>query len=126
MSVAIQLAERIAAIRFEHLPPEAIHWAKVGILDTVGVTLAGSGEDAARRAAAALGMGAASGPSLVFGTTKRVDPLSAALLNGVAAHALDYDDCSNSMGGHPSAPLLSALIALAEQTQSSGRDILTA
>jgi 2-methylcitrate dehydratase PrpD len=126
MSIAIQLAERIAAIRFEHLPPEAIHWAKVGILDTVGVTLAGAGEDASRRAGAALGAAAANGPSLVFGSARRVDPLSAALLNGVAAHALDYDDCSNSMGGHPSAPLLAALIALAEQTQSSGREILTA
>jgi 2-methylcitrate dehydratase PrpD len=75
---------------------------------------------------AALGIAAAPGPSLVFGGKRRVDPLSAALINGTAAHALDYDDCSNSMGGHPSAPILPALIALGEQYGKSGRDILAA
>ena len=39
--------------------------------------------------------------------------LSAALINGVAAHALDFDDCNNTLGGHPSAPILPALWALA-------------
>ena len=33
----------------EARPPQAVHWAKVGILDTVGVTVAGSVESAARK-----------------------------------------------------------------------------
>ncbi len=126
MSIALQLAQHISAIEFEHLPQAALDWARIGLLDTIGVTLAGAAEEAPRFAAKALGIGMAAGPSLVFGGSRRVDPLSAALINGTAAHALDYDDCSNSLGGHPSAPILPALIALAEQTPVSGRAMLTA
>jgi 2-methylcitrate dehydratase PrpD len=47
MGFALELARRVTALRFEDLPPEAVHWAKVGILDTVGVTLAGSSDPSA-------------------------------------------------------------------------------
>jgi 2-methylcitrate dehydratase PrpD len=126
MSIADQIADRIVGVEYEQIPAEAIAWAKSGLLDTVGVTLAGAEQDCARMAGAALGVAAAPGPSLVFGGKWRVDPLSAALINGTAAHALDYDDCSNSMGGHPSAPIIAAVVALGEQNANSGREILTA
>jgi len=126
MSIATQLAERIVATGFDQLPGDAVHWARIGILDTLGVTLAGHAEDCARLAGAALGLGAAPGPALVFGESRRVDPLSAALINGTASHALDYDDCNNTFGGHPSAPILPALIALGEELGASGRDVLAA
>jgi 2-methylcitrate dehydratase PrpD len=124
MTLSLELAKRIHALRYEDLPPEAIHWAKIGILDTVGVTLAGAKEDTTRIPAGVLGSG--SGPSLVFGDTKRVSALDAALVNGVAAHALDFDDCNNTIGGHPSAPILPALFALADDVGASGRDFITA
>lgn len=123
MALALELARRIRALSFEHLPPEAVHWAKVGILDTVGVTLAGAREEAARIVG---GLAASSGASLVFGTNRRVAPLDAALVNGTAAHALDFDDCNNTLGGHPSAPILPALFALADETGASGCGFLAA
>jgi len=124
MSIAIELAQRITALNYDSLPPAAVRWAKVGILDTVGVTLAGSREDTARLAARALG--SSPGPSQVFGNDQRVNPLDAALINGAASHALDFDDCNNTFGGHPSAPILPALFALADETGASGRDFITA
>ena len=39
MTLALELAKRINALRYDGLPAEALHWAKIGILDTVGVTL---------------------------------------------------------------------------------------
>ena len=48
MQLAQELARRSAALRFEDLPADAVHWAKIGILDTVGVTLAGCGEPCAQ------------------------------------------------------------------------------
>ena len=48
MQLAHELASRSVALRFEDLPGDAVHWAKVGILDTVGVTVAGSVEPCAR------------------------------------------------------------------------------
>src|SRR3990172_11559567 len=124
MAIAIELAKRINALRYEDLPPQAVRWAKVGILDTVGVTLAGSSDPSARIVATVLTE--AAGPSLVFGTGKRVNALDAALINGTASHALDFDDCNNTLGGHPSAPILPALFALADETGATGRDFIAA
>jgi 2-methylcitrate dehydratase PrpD len=124
MAIAAELATRINALRYEDLPPAAIRWAKVGILDTVGVTLAGSSDPSARIVSGVLA--AADGPSLVFGTGRRVTALDAALVNGTASHALDFDDCNNTLGGHPSAPILPALFALAEQMGASGREFIAA
>ena len=125
MTLALELARRINALRYESLPAEAAHGAKVGILDTVGVTLAGAREDCARIVAGVAARGA-TGPSLIFGANRRTAPLEAALVNGTAAHALDYDDCNNTLGGHPSVPLLPALFALADETGVSGRDFIAA
>jgi 2-methylcitrate dehydratase PrpD len=124
MSIAIDLAQRIAAIKYEDLPPDAVHWAKVGVLDTVGVTLAGCNEDTAWLAALALGANA--GSSHIFGSDRRVNALDAAVINGAASHALDFDDCNNTFGGHPSAPVLSALFALADELGATGREFITA
>ncbi len=95
------------------------------VLDTVGVTLAGAIEPAARavqRAVAAEGTGA----GRVFGTTQAAAPSQAALANGTAAHALDYDDMCFVSLAHPSAPLVSAAFAAAELAGAPGRALIDA
>ncbi len=124
MTIIEGIAERIAAITYGDLPPLAVEWAKTAILDTVGVTLAGAGEPCARIVERVLGSGA--GECLIFGADRRAAPLDAALVNGTAAHALDFDDVSNSLGGHPSAPILPALFALGETLDCSGRAFIAA
>ena len=122
--LAQALGARVAAFQWRDVPSEALRWAKVGILDTVGVTLAGSRQPAPRLVARSLDL--AQGPSLLFGEARRVGALDAAFINGTASHVLDFDDCSNTLGGHPSAPVLSALFPLADELGSSGRDFLLA
>jgi 2-methylcitrate dehydratase PrpD len=124
MQLAHELARRSAALRFEDLPADAVHWAKVGILDTIGVTLAGSGEPAARIVGRLVPPHG--GSSLLFGSADRTNALDAALINGTAAHALDFDDCNNTLGGHPSAPILPALFALADERLVDGRAFIVA
>jgi 2-methylcitrate dehydratase PrpD len=126
MTILYGIAERIGAIHYDGLPPEAVRWAKAAILDTVGVTLAGAAEPCAQIAAGVLGLGQAGGDCLIFGSDRRAAPLDAALVNGTAAHALDFDDVSNSLGGHPSAPILPALFALGEVLDCTGRDFIAA
>lgn len=126
MSLARQLAERITALRYEDLPPEAVYWSRIAVMDTVGVMLAGAIEAAPRIVEEVLGLHAGSGPSLIFGTSRRVSQLDAALVNGTAAHALDFDNTANRMGGHVSATLVPALIAAAEASGASGREMLLA
>lgn len=125
MAIAQDLATRIADLDHGDLPDEAIHWAKIAILDTVGVGLAGANEDCVtilERATAT----DAGGPCQLFGKTGRRGPLDAALINGTACHAHDFDDCNDTLGGHPTAPILPALFALAEETGAAGNDILLA
>ena len=126
MTLARELAKRINALSYDSLPVEAVQAAKVGILDLVGVTLAGASEDTTRIPAQVLLRGAGCGTSLVFGGSARTSALDAALVNGTAAHALDFDDMTNNLGGHPSAPILPALIALADETGATGRDFIAA
>jgi len=125
VTIIEDMAERIGAIRYEGLPPEAVNWAKMAILDTVGVTLAGAAEPCVQIVERVLATGGAQvgGDCLIFGTDRRAAPLDAALVNGTASHALDFDDVSNSLGGHPSAPILPALFALAETLDRPERPI---
>ncbi|MGE0222213.1 MAG: MmgE/PrpD family protein [Acetobacteraceae bacterium] len=124
MTIAEVLAERISTVSFDDLPDDAVHWAKVAVMDTVGCTLAGANEPCAQIIGRTATIGSSGGDCLVFGSDRRVAPLDAALINGTAAHALDYDDCSDTLGGHPSAPVLPALFALAETRPVTGRDFL--
>jgi 2-methylcitrate dehydratase PrpD len=99
--------------------------AAVAVLDTVGVTLAGAAEPASvvvRQLVAAEG-GDACG---LFGTPARASMSGAALANGTAAHALDYDDMCFVSLAHPSAPLVPAVLAAAESERIAGRAVLDA
>ncbi len=126
MGIAHQLAERISALRYEDLPDDAIYWSRVGLLDTVGVTLAGAAEDAPRTLEDVLEIKPRSGKSLILGGRLRVTSLDAALVNGTAAHALDFDNATNTMFGHASATMIPALLAAAEAHGASGGDLLVA
>lgn len=119
-----ELAEKARAIRLDQVPEEARATARQAIKDTIGVTLAGAAEDCTTAVAAALD-GNGVGPATVF-ASGRASVLDAALINGTAAHALDFDDCSNTMGGHPSAPIVPALWALAEREGAGGEAFLAA
>ena len=123
---ALELASCINSLNYAGLPAEAVYWAKALMLDTVGVTLAGVGEEAPRIMRELTLRGAAQGPAVVFGCDLRVNALDAALVNGVAAHVLDFDDCSNTMAGHPSASILPALFAAADEYGASGTDFIAA
>jgi 2-methylcitrate dehydratase PrpD len=117
---------RLGAFAATSVPPdEARQRAAAALLDTVGVTLAGVGEPATaivRRLVVAEGGDACT----VVGTRARASAGGAALANGTAAHALDYDDMCFVSLAHPSAPLVSALVAAGECAGASGRALLDA
>jgi 2-methylcitrate dehydratase PrpD len=115
MTFALELAERVKSLTYPTLPKDAVYWAKALLLDLVGVTLAGVNEEAPRIMRKLTERTAARGPALVFGSDLRLNGLDAALINGVAAHVLDFDDASNTMGGHPSASILPALFSAASE-----------
>ncbi|HUL74599.1 MAG TPA: MmgE/PrpD family protein [Vicinamibacterales bacterium] len=106
-------------------PADARTRAASAVLDTIGVTLAGVTEPAARIVRTTLAPVGEYG-CVVWGTDQRSTAPDAALANGTAAHALDYDDMCFVSLAHPSAPLVPAVIATAEIARASGRAALDA
>ena len=66
------------------------------------------------------------GPCTLVGTGLRSHATVAALINGATSHALDFDDTNMAMGGHPTAPVFPAALALAEERGASGAELITA
>jgi 2-methylcitrate dehydratase PrpD len=110
--------------RDEDLPKAALEHARLAVLDWWGVTVGGADEPVARLLRQTAGT--PPGPAAVLGTPERTAPLTAALVNGAAAHALDYDDTTLALPGHLTAPLLPGLLAAAEARRLGGRALLTA
>ncbi|KRE24499.1 hypothetical protein ASE66_04525 [Bosea sp. Root483D1] len=96
------------------------------VLDTLAVTIAGGVEPGLAALQRALEPEARVGavPSFWSDASYRAD--DAAMLFGMASHVLDYDDVSMLTVCHPSAPVLSALLAAVPRGQASGRDLLEA
>jgi 2-methylcitrate dehydratase PrpD len=115
-----------SSLGFADLPEVAVTRIAAAIADTVGCAMAGialPGVDPVL--AMALDEGGA-GQASIFGRPERLPASSAALVNGTAAHALDYDDISGALYGHPSAVLVPALFAGAERAGASGADVVCA
>jgi 2-methylcitrate dehydratase PrpD len=96
------------------------------VVDTIGVAIAADREPSFTILASTVGAGSTSGEATVLPTRTRTSASQAALLNGTAGHALDYDDVIDEMKGHPSVVLVSALLALAEANGNTGREFLQA
>jgi 2-methylcitrate dehydratase PrpD len=126
LSVIEQLAAYATNETFEKLPEATVTAARRAILDTLGVTLAGAIEPTAARVRALIARRPAGDAATVIGTPWRGSVEDAALANGTASHALDYDDLNQSLSGHPSAPILSAALPLAEHRRASGAALLAA
>src|SRR2546430_14043815 len=111
MRATSAIAEFIAKSRWEDCPTEAVDSARRAILDCLGVMLAGSVEPAARIVTDIARSEGGAPLATVVGTPLRTGAVWAALANGTAAHALDFDDTNFAMIGHPTAPVLSAALA---------------
>ena len=99
--------------------------AAAAVSDTVGVMLAGATEPAARMVQE-LVAGDSRGDCRILGVQQTAGPDGAALANGVAAHALDYDDMCFVSLAHPSCALVPAILAAGEMARASGRALLDA
>jgi 2-methylcitrate dehydratase PrpD len=107
------------------VPADARERAAIAFKDTIGVMLAGAAEPAAR-IVQGLAQEDGLGTCRVLGTALRTSPGHAALANGVAAHALDYDDMCFVSLAHPSCALIPAVLAAGELTQSRPSTLLDA
>lgn len=118
-----EIAARAAGTRYASLPVEVHQIARLCLLDWLGVTLAGSREPLARILQAEFASG---GGATVIGSRLTASALDAALINGSASHAQDYDDFHLAMPAHPTAAMMPAVFALAETEGASGSRLIEA
>src|SRR5687767_8921177 len=99
MEITRTLAEYVARTNYGDLPEEAVTRAKRAVLDTLGVMLAGAAEPCARIAAEVVAADGGNPVATVIGQGFSAPARAAALANGTAAHALDFDDVTTPMRG---------------------------
>ena len=118
------LAEFVVGFDLKQVPPEVIERARVAFIDTIGVAVAGSHEEVAHIVAEMVKAEGSSPQCTVIGQSLRASPQLAALANGVANHAMDYD--FTFLSGQAVAPVIPALLPVAEVTNATPADVLGA
>ena len=126
MEVTKTLAKFLVSHRAADVPQKVRHEAARSFLNWAGCAVGGSRHETVENALAALS--AFSGPkeATVLGRGDRLDVMLAALMNGITSHTFDFDDTHLKTVIHPSGPVASALLALAERKRISGADFLHA
>ncbi len=120
------LAQQATNLRYEELPEPVRELARQCVLDYLGCTVAGAGDQLVGMLLDEMSEAGGAAQASVIGHRMRLPVLAATLVNGAAGHALDYDDVNLAMPGHPSVAILPGLLALAELKGSSGREVITA
>ena len=126
ISIVDELAGFVIELRLDDIPAQVVGEAKRCILDTVGVIIAGQQSSIAQACLQQAQQAYAPGLAHVIGSGSRLSPMAAALVNGSAAHANDFDDTSYTGIMHGSAVVLPAALAMAEQHDSNGKLLVEA
>ena len=125
-SEAEAIADFALDLDLDSVPPAVVDLAREHLLDAIGIALASSTWDFGRavlRGASELGEGR---QASAIGSGTRLPAASAALVNGVLAHGLDFDDTHIGAIYHASAQAMAACLAAGQANDSTGREVLTA
>ena len=123
MGATAVLSEFASTIRLSDISAQAVAATKRHILDCAGVALAAAVEPAGRIILDITRQQGGAPQARVLGSSLRTSTISAAWANGALAHLLDYDDTGFS---HPTACILPAALAMAEESNVSGGDLVAA
>jgi 2-methylcitrate dehydratase PrpD len=127
MSHPLQALSQFASHNdYDALPAPLVEKAKRHFLDTLGAALAGSKAPLTQHALRAMNASEAEGASVIWGTDQGLSARNAALINGIAAHALELDDsggCDHS--GAVVVPAMLAVLPLCDP-MPSGKELINA
>jgi 2-methylcitrate dehydratase PrpD len=123
MGATTVLSEFASKTRIADINAEAVAATKRHILDCAGVGLAATVEPAGRIVLDVTREQGGTPQARVYGTNLRTSTIAAAWANGSLSHLLDYDDTGFS---HPTACILPAALAMAEEASATGADLVAA
>lgn len=121
----VRLAKFCTGLEYESLDDEVIEAAKKALVDTLAAAYAGIDTEPGERILGYVDQ-YDSGEATVIGNGSAPPAQFAALANGTLAHALDVDDGHRSAAGHPGSAVIPAALAIAEKTNASGTELITA
>jgi 2-methylcitrate dehydratase PrpD len=126
VTATARLAEFVVKTALDDCPDAARGAVRRAALDTIGVMLAGADEPVARAVRAVARAEGGLALCTVVGASLRTAPGWAALANGAAGHAHDFDDTNFALMGHPSVPLLATALACGEAETADGAALAAA
>jgi 2-methylcitrate dehydratase PrpD len=126
LSLSQHLAQWCCETPYDALPADVIAATKLRILDTIGLALAGRTFDIGHAVLKAGARQSETGRAAILGGPDGLPAQTAALVNGVLAEAIEFDDSHNETVVHVSSPVVAAALACAEAERSSGRDLIHA
>ena len=121
-----KLAQFVANTTWDELPERVRLHAKVVLLDTIGVILAGSARPEVRKLRDSLKASGGSGATVYAAGGPTSDPRTAALLNGIAGRAIELCEGLRLVSGQAAVQILPGVLATAEHEGRTGKDVLTA
>src|SRR5437763_411188 len=121
-----ELAAFVARTRWEDVPEAVQRHAKITLLDTLGVILAGGERPEMRQLRERLSTTAGTGATVYARGWPVQDPRTAAMLNGIAGRSIELCEGLRLVSGQAALQVLPGVLAVGEQAGSSGRDILAA
>ena len=124
--ITAELAKFVAEHPSKGWSDEVEHEAHRTFLNWLGCAIGAAQHEAVEAALAAVHMLSPAPQATLAGRSERVDMASAALINGISSHTFDYDDTHLKTIIHPAGPVASAVMALAEHQNSSGRQVMDA
>jgi 2-methylcitrate dehydratase len=123
-TITARISRWSAGLKFEDLSEAAITEAKRYLLDSIGCALGGYLQHDVKIALQVLEESGGSGPATVIGTGKRMDVISASLLNALMVRVMDYNDIYWKQDpSHPS-DIIPAAIACGERSNKDGRELI--
>lgn len=121
-----ELARFVANTTWEEIPERVRRHAKLVLLDTIGVILAGSARPEVRTLRERLVPAGGSGATVYAAGCPGSDPRTAALLNGIAGRAIELCEGMRLVSGQAAVQILPGVLATAEHEGLSGKDVLCA
>lgn len=121
-----KLAQFVATAQWEDVPDSVQRQVKLVLLDTLGVILAGGERPEVRQLRERLARTAGIGATAYARGWPTYDPRTAALLNGIAGRAIELCEGLRLVSCQAAIQVLPGVLAVAEQAQSTGREMLTA
>jgi 2-methylcitrate dehydratase PrpD len=125
-TITAGLLDKVMVLRWQDGPTDLPLLIKQSLLDWLGVSIAAAADPQVHALREELEEQGGHPQAFVFGSAKRLPTQQAALLNGTISHLLDYDDTNYTVPGHCTAPILAAVLALAERNGANGSDVMNA